>query len=248
MLACPGRCATVRRQTAQRTSGSCVTVTGWRPEVELLIGSILPAGSHSCPVQGVDAEQCRVLTAGRRSAQASLAVHWMVSNAPTLPIASFTGSSSCGVTRNRFRSARGCRRDSATATVHALPGPVGGYPARYGIGERYVEVRSVGPHPGLHRDVPLLGRRGIQVDAADDVVVARVEDGKGETGAPREVLGVAAKVGQVLLERHAVARWPLAVGIAGSRAYVFDARHPGGTVGLVVLRPQWFEAELAGDE
>ena len=74
MLACPGRCATVRRQTAQRTSGSCVTVTGWRPEVELLIGSILPAGSHSCPVQGADAEQCRVLTAGRRSAQASLAV------------------------------------------------------------------------------------------------------------------------------------------------------------------------------
>jgi hypothetical protein len=40
--------------------------------VELLIGSILPAGSHSCPLQGVDAEQCRAVTAGRRSAQASL--------------------------------------------------------------------------------------------------------------------------------------------------------------------------------
>jgi hypothetical protein len=38
MLACPGRCATVRRHTAQRTSGSWVTVTGWRQGVELLIG------------------------------------------------------------------------------------------------------------------------------------------------------------------------------------------------------------------
>jgi predicted component of type VI protein secretion system len=74
MLACPGRCATVRRQTAQRTSGSWVTVTGWRQGVELLISSILPAGSHSCPLQSVDAEQCRATTAGRRSAQASLAV------------------------------------------------------------------------------------------------------------------------------------------------------------------------------
>src|SRR5215213_5621897 len=111
------------------------------------------------------------------------------------------------------------RNDSATAAVHTLPGPVGGEPARDGIGEWYVEARSVRPHPGLHRDVPLLGGRGIQVDAPDDVVVAWVEDGEGETGAPREVLGVAAKVGEVLLERHAAAWWPVAVGIAGSRAY-----------------------------
>ena len=71
---------------------------------------------------------------------------------------------------------------------------------------------------------------------------------KVKPGAPREVRGVAAKVGEVLVERHAARRWPVSVGIAGSRAYVFDARHPGSKVGLIVLRPQWFEAELGGDE
>lgn len=55
MLACPGRWATVRRQTAQRTSGSWVTVTGWREEVGLRIASILPVGS-SCSLQGPDAD------------------------------------------------------------------------------------------------------------------------------------------------------------------------------------------------
>lgn len=65
-----------------------------------------------------------------------------------------------------------------------LPGPVGGEPACDGVGEWYVEVRSVGPHPGLHRDVPLLGGRGVQVDAADDVVVVWVEDGERVAGAP----------------------------------------------------------------
>jgi hypothetical protein len=59
---------------------------------------------------------------------------------------------------------------------------------------------------------------------------------------------VAAKVGEVLLERHAAAWWPVAVGIAGSGAYVLDARHPGGMIGLVVLRPQRFEVELVGGE
>lgn len=34
---------------------------------------------------------------------------------------------------------------------------LGGEPAYDGVGEWYVEIRSVGPHPGLHRDVPLLG-------------------------------------------------------------------------------------------
>ena len=49
-------------------------MTGWPHGLALLIGSILPAGSHSCLLQGVDSDRCRVLTAGRRSAQASLAV------------------------------------------------------------------------------------------------------------------------------------------------------------------------------
>ena len=78
--------------------------------------------------------------------------------------------------------------------------------------------------------------------------VARVEDGEGVTGAPREVVGVAAKVGEVLLESHAATGRPAAVGVAGCGADVLDARHPGGMVGLIVLRPQWLEAELIGDE
>jgi hypothetical protein len=59
---------------------------------------------------------------------------------------------------------------------------------------------------------------------------------------------VAAKVGEVFLERHAAARWPVAVGIAGRGAYVLDAGHPGGMVGLIVLGTQWFEVELVGGE
>ena len=91
--------------------------------------------------------------------------------------------------------------------------------------------------------------RGIQVDATDDVVVAWVEDGEGEAGTPREVVGVAAKVGEVLLERHAARWWPVdVVGKTGSGPYVLDARRPSGMIGLVVLRPERFEAELAGGE
>ena len=42
---------------------------------------------------------------------------------------------------------------------------------------------SVGPHPRMHGDVPLLGLRRVDVDAADDVVVLRVQDGEREAGA-----------------------------------------------------------------
>jgi hypothetical protein len=72
--------------------------------------------------------------------------------------------------------------------------------------------------PRLHRDVPLRGDRGVQVDAADDVVVGWVEDSEGESGASREVIGVAAEVGEVLFERQATGRRPAAVGVAGSGA------------------------------
>jgi len=88
----------------------------------------------------------------------------------------------------------------------------------------------------------------VQVDAADDVVVVWVEDGERVAGTPCEVVGVAAKVGEVLLERQAAAWWPAAVGITGSRAYVLDARHPRGKIRLIVLRPQRFEVELVGGE
>src|SRR5437763_12906916 len=70
--------------------------------------------------------------------------------------------------------------NSTAATVHPLPGPLGGEPTRDGVGEWSVEGRSVGPYPGLHRDVPLRRGRRIEVDAADDVVVTWVEDGEGE--------------------------------------------------------------------
>jgi hypothetical protein len=82
--------------------------------VELLIGSILPAGSHSCPLQSVDAEQCRAAAAGRRSAQASLAVQ-RLDGLERLDVADrvVTGSWSCGVTRNRFQS--WARRKSPTS-------------------------------------------------------------------------------------------------------------------------------------
>jgi len=59
---------------------------------------------------------------------------------------------------------------------------------------------------------------------------------------------VASEIGEVLLEGHAVFGRPAAVGIAGSRADVIDARRPRGMVGLVVLRPERFEVELVGDE
>lgn len=50
-------------------------------------------------------------------------------------------------------------RLSASKGPH-VPWPVGGEPACDGLAEWYVEARSVGPHPGLRRDVPLLGGRG----------------------------------------------------------------------------------------
>jgi hypothetical protein len=44
----------------------------------------------------------------------------------------------------------------------------------------------VGKHPGLHRDFPVLGSQGMQVDTADDVVVTWLEEGEGGTGTARE--------------------------------------------------------------
>src|SRR3954452_3064618 len=166
-----------------------------------------------------------------------------------IPCSSCDGRGCRGtVAIDRSRSGVGMRGDLATAAVHTVPGPVGGDPAGDGVCKWDVEGRSVGPHPGLHRDVPFDRGGGVEVDATDDVAVAWIENREGETDAPSEVVSVAAKVGEVLLEGHAVWWWPVAVGIAGSRANVPDARRPGGMIRLVVLRAQGLQPELVGGE
>jgi zinc protease len=84
---------------------------------------------------------------------------------------------------------------SATATVQALPRPITDEPGRDGVGEWHVEACLVGPYPRLHGHVVVRRLRGIQVDATDDITIARVEDGERETFALDEVVRVAAQVG-----------------------------------------------------
>ena len=137
---------------------------------------------------------------------------------------------------------------SATTSVNALPWPVGVQPAGDCGGEWIVEAGPVCPHPGLDRPVLLLGARRVQVHAADDVAVDRIEDGEGEPGAGREVTGMAAQIGQVLSERHAPGWRPVAVGVSGRGADVLDARRPRSVVRLVVLWSEWFETKLVSDD
>ena len=92
-----------------------------------------------------------------------------------------------------MRSSSFAAQDLATAAVHAFPRPVGGEPTCDGVGEWPVECRSVGSHPRLHGDVPLVGPRGVHVDAADDVVVSWVEHGECKADASGEVFGVAVR-------------------------------------------------------
>jgi hypothetical protein len=137
---------------------------------------------------------------------------------------------------------------SPAAAVDSLPRPVGLEPACDGIGEGSVEFRSVHPNPGLDSDVPLRPRGWVQVNAADDIIITGIENGERETGAAAEVVRVIAKIGEVRLKCQAAERRPVVVGKAGSGAYVFDARHPGSVVGLIVLGSQRFEPELVGSE
>ena len=88
--------------------------------------------------------------------------------------------------------------------------------------------------PQLHVE---LGR----VHAADHVGGRWIEDGVGEARPVLEVVGVRLQVAQV---RQAAivgsgARLP-----AGRHVDVLDRRRPRLVVGVVVLRPEWFEPEL----
>ena len=94
----------------------------------------------------------------------------------------------------------------------------------------------------------LLGARRVQVDTADDLAVALIEDGEGEPGAAREVVGMAAQISQVLAERHAASWRPVTVRVSGRGPDVLDARRPRSVVRLVVLRAEWFEAKPVSDE
>ena len=60
--------------------------------------------------------------------------------------------------------------------------------------------------------------------------------------------GVAAEVVEVPVERHALGRGPVAVGEAGGRADMGDARRPGCVVGLVVLRAERLQPEVVADQ
>src|SRR5690625_3977412 len=71
---------------------------------------------------------------------------------------------------------------------------------------------------------------------------------RGEPGAFGEVDGMAAQIGEVLLQRHATAWWPVVIWVAGSRADVLDARRPGSVIRFVVPRPQRFEPKSVGDQ
>ena len=59
---------------------------------------------------------------------------------------------------------------------------------------------------------------------------------------------MAAKVVEVPVERHALQRRPVAVGEAGGRADVGDARRPRCVVGLIVLRAERLQPEVVADQ
>jgi hypothetical protein len=82
-----------------------------------------------------------------------------------------------------------------------------------------------------------LGRRRVQVDAADDVSPGRVEHGEREAGPLCEVGGMPLKVGEVPLERHAARRRPPAIAVTGSGADVIDVRGPVGVIGCMCCGP-----------
>src|SRR5690606_36673640 len=90
-----------------------------------------------------------------------------------------------------------CR--SATTPVWLLPWPLGGDPCGDGLSQWFVQVGPVGAHPRLD-DYIALPLGGIEIDAADDVVVSWVENGEGETPARSEIRGVAVQVGEIVLE------------------------------------------------
>src|SRR4030095_580797 len=90
--------------------------------------------------------------------------------------------------------------------------------------------------------VVLLAVVGIDVHAADHAAGRGIENGVGEASPVLEVVGVPLQVAQVV--RHAAVVGPGAGLPAGCHAYVLHGRRPRLIVGVVVLRPEWFEPEL----
>ena len=102
------------------------------------------------------------------------------------------------------------------------------------------------PHPRSHRHAAGSCSVRIHIDAADDLVGLRVEDGVRETRSCIEVRAVRFEVGEVLVQGH----WlrPTSPREAGSGQDVVHARRPGLVVALVVLWPERLEDEQWGRE
>lgn len=88
------------------------------------------------------------------------------------------------------------------------------------------DAGSVRTRPDNHRRI--LGARRQDTTTANfsDVGGHRVEHGEREPGSGGKVGGMAAQVGEVCLERHPVARWPVTVQVAWRRPNGFDAGRP----------------------
>jgi hypothetical protein len=102
------------------------------------------------------------------------------------------------------------------------------------------------PHPRSDRHAAGLGSVRIHVDAANDFVGLRVEDGVRETRSCIEVRAVRFEVGEVLVQGHRLR--PPSPCEAGSCVDVVDARRPGLVVALIVLGPERLEDEQRGLE
>src|SRR5436305_7719066 len=124
------------------------------------------------------------------------------------------------------------RPDDGSARRVFEPGkrPVALEPLRDGAVEGHVELGAVGPHPGAHAGDVGCPRERVDVDAADDVSVARLADGVGEAAPLGEIARVTLEIGAVLLQGH-LAR-PRAPGEARRRPDVVLRRRPRRVVGL----------------
>lgn len=77
----------------------------------------------------------------------------------------------------------------------------------------------------------------IDIDTANHLVA--IENRISETGAIREVAGVAAKIGEVGFKTHRLR--PIPIGKARSRSDMFDTSHPGGVIAFVVFGAERLE-------
>src|SRR3990172_224886 len=124
--------------------------------------------------------------------------------------------------------------------------PIALEPSHHGLVKRLVEMRVREAHPRSHGHAACPRCVRIDVDAADDVVGLRTEDGVRERGSGVELRAVPFEIREVLRGRHRVR--PPSPGEAWSGTNVVDARRPGCVVALVVLRPERLEDERLGLE